>query len=237
MNESQCPFPHAGATLDLNDLPPRIAKLPQHRGFPVPWFVGQVDGEYDFRLVGPGKFWEAVRQKKCWICGERLGQWISFVIGPMCGVTHTSAEPPSHRLCARFAALHCPFLTRPKMKRREDEVTQSATPAAGVSLDRNPGVCAIWTVRDYTVFRDHNGRPLIDIGEAVEVEWYACGRPATRAEVQASIDSGLPFLRELCDTEDTPEECTASHAELDRRLAGLQILLPGAAPEPEEQAS
>jgi hypothetical protein len=56
---------------DLPDIPARMRALPVARGFPVPWFVGQVHDAYDFRLIGEGKLAQAVRERRCWVC--RMG--------------------------------------------------------------------------------------------------------------------------------------------------------------------
>src|SRR6202011_6089326 len=65
--------------------------------------------------------------------------------------------------------------------------------APGFALSRNPGVAMLWITRQFEVFRVDNGY-LIQMGEPESVEWLACGRTATRAEVLASIESGLPNL-------------------------------------------
>lgn len=219
---SSCPFPHAGPPADV---PARIAKLPVLRGFPVPWFVAMVDGEHDFRIMDPLKIRRAVKHKLCWVCGEKMGKFMSFVLGPMCGVTRTNSEPPSHRECAEYSVKHCPFLTRPNMKRREDEVTAQAI-SAGELIRRNPGCSAVWTVRSYSIFGDGNGGLLFNVGSPEFVSWYAQGRAATRAEVQASIDSGLVFLRDMCEQEDTPEKKAGAFAELLGSVQALQPYLP-----------
>ncbi len=69
--------------------------------------------------------------------------------------------------------------------------------APGIALARNPGVAMLWRTRQFEVFDDGRGGKLIQMGEPVGVDWLACGRPATRAEVLASIDSGLPNLEAL----------------------------------------
>lgn len=224
---SRCPFGH-GATITPPAMPERIAKLPTLRGFPVPWFVAKVNGEFDFRIIDHRKLVQATREKLCWVCGEKLGRFKSFVIGPMSGVNRTNAEPPSHRECAEYAARHCPFLTRPNMKRREDEITAQGV-SSGLAIKRNPGCCAVWTVTDYQLFSDRRGGVLFDIGEPLEVEWFAEGRNATRAEVAASIDSGIHLLREICDTESTPEGRAEAHALLSAMRERLERLLPGLA--------
>jgi ferredoxin len=193
----------------------------------VPWFVDKVDGEYDFRIMDGEKLRRAVKLKLCWVCGDALGRHKAFVIGPMCGVNRTNGEPPSHVECAQFAARHCPFLSRPHMKRREDDLTrENAGNCAGIGLTRNPGACGVWVVKDYALFPDGKGRFLFNIGIPERVEWYAEGRAATRAEVLASIQSGEPLLREQCEKEATPQRQIEAHEHLTELIAQLLPLLP-----------
>jgi hypothetical protein len=192
---------------ELGDPPARIAKLPlDRRGYPVPWFVSIVNGEPEFRAMDPAKWRLAVRERRCWVCGERLGAYLAFVLGPMCGITRTSAEPPSHRDCARWSAEHCPFLSRPHMVRREDAWTEAQSDTvAGIGLKRNPGVTLIWMTRRYTLFADDKGRPLIRVGAPLEVIWICEGRTATRAEVAASVAGGYPSLLAPAEAQDREE--------------------------------
>ena len=119
-----------------------------------------------------------------------------FVLGPMCGITRTTSEPPCHRECARWSAKYCPFLSRPHMGRRDDEalVAQGAIKGYGMPIERNPGVALLWAARNYRTFKPEGGGRLITVGEPTAWEWWAEGRPATREEVERSIASGLPFL-------------------------------------------
>lgn len=185
--------------------PPRIAALrTDHRGYPVPWFVADIDGKPDFRVIAPGKIQEALHGCKCWICGGQVGKFVAFVIGPMCAINRVSAEPPSHRDCAEYAAKACPFLSMPKMKRREDGLPEEAIDPAGVMIKRNPGVTLVWITTKYNVFTDGRGGMLFEVGEPTETQWYAHGRPATREEVEDSIASGMPQLVEAA-KQDGPE--------------------------------
>jgi hypothetical protein len=167
------------------------------RGYVVPWFVDWVDGKPEFRAMDPKKFVRAIREKLCWVCGEKLGIHITFVAGPMCGINRTVSEPPSHHDCALWSALNCPFLSNPRMVRREDglapEVLESM---AGVGLKRNPGVVLLWNSRTFETWNPGNGY-LIQMGEPESVEWYAEGRVATREEIIESIESGLPNLERI----------------------------------------
>lgn len=206
--------------------PQRIAALPidPQRGVPVPWFVAWIDGKPDFRVIGTDRLATAIRFNRCWICGEERGRFGSFVIGPMCAVNRTSAEPPSHRDCAIYAAITCPFLTRPSMRRREAGMPVGTCPAAGTGIKRNPGVALVWTTRDWKWFEVGNG-VLCQLGDPTETLWYAEGRSATRAEVDESIETGLPLLREECDREE-PRRRGDAHRQLDAYIARAAKYLP-----------
>jgi hypothetical protein len=170
------------------------------RGYPVPRFVEWIDGKPDFRVMDADYLRRAVRMKLCWLCGEPLGKFSTFCIGPMCAVNRTSAEPPCHSDCATFAAMVYPFLTLPKAERREANLPKDGIAPAGIMLKRNPGVVLLWTTSSYKIFQHGNGI-LFEIGPPTQVHWYARGRPATRDEVMESINSGLPILAEMAAAE------------------------------------
>lgn len=182
---------------DLPPLPPRFQALPlDERGYPVPWFVAWIDGQPDFRVVRENGIAIAHNEKRCWLCGEKRGRFGAFVIGPMCAVNRVSSEPPSHLDCAQFAATACPFLTRPMAKRNERDMPDETKAAAGEMIKRNPGVALVWVTERYDAFRAPGG-VLFQLGDPHDVFWYAHGRAATRQEVLASIDSGLPLLNDM----------------------------------------
>jgi hypothetical protein len=206
---------------ELPALPARIAALPvDARGYPVPWFVAWLDGKPEFRAMDPQKLRLAVRERRCWVCGETLDRVMTFVIGPMCTVNRVSAEPPSHRECAEFSARACPFLTRPHMVRREAGLPDGCQDAPGLAIKRNPGVVCLWDTVKYTLLHELNG-VLFRIGDPRRVSWYAEGREATREEVLASMESGLPALSNMA-------EAQGPHAvaELRRMHAAAQRHLP-----------
>lgn len=185
---------------DLEPLPPRLRRLPlDARGYPVPWFVAWVPGPDgndvpEFRASDARKFRRAVKERLCWVCGEMLGRWLAFPIGPMCAITRTISEPPSHRECAEWSIRNCPFLSQPAMVRREENLPADAVAPGGHGLKRNPGVIGLWITRSYEVWNDGNGKPLITVGDPSDVTWWREGRRATRAEVDASVRGGLPIL-------------------------------------------
>ncbi len=183
----------------LPEVPERMRHLPvDDRQYPVPYFVAWVNGKPEFRIADNQKWIKCVRNRHCWVCGEVVGTHMTFVIGPMCAVNRTTSEPPCHLDCAIFSAIACPFLTLPKAQRRDANMPADTAEPAGVMLTRNPGVTCLWTTRSYKIFQAGNG-PLFQIGEPTWVRWYSQKRAATRTEVLASIDSGMPALREMAD--------------------------------------
>jgi hypothetical protein len=203
----------------LPERPPRIAKLPlDARGFPIPWFVARVPGDGDtpdFRVADPEKQLRALTQRRCWVCGDVLGRYLAFVIGPMCAINRLSAEPPEHSACALYCVLACPFLSNPAMLRRENDLPADASSPGGEMICRNPGVSLIWVtreVRPFSVTRPGGGRSVMfRLGDPAETYWFREGRRATRAEVLESIETGLPALQ-LMATQEGPE----AEAALDR---------------------
>jgi hypothetical protein len=178
------------------EIPERMRRLPiSDEGYPIPWFVPFVEGKPEFRAMDSGKLAIAVRLKRCWLCGQPLGAHQTFTIGPMCAVNRNNAEPPSHHACAGYGARACPFLTQPRMRRNEKDKPEGHI--AGHGLQRNPGVAMLWTTRSYKVWRPPGGGVLFSLGDPDKVEYFAEGRKATRAEILASMESGLPLLRDV----------------------------------------
>jgi hypothetical protein len=61
---------------ELEALPSRMLSLPvDDRGYVVPWFVDWIDGKPEFRAMNPEKWIRAIKNKLCWVCGERLDVW------------------------------------------------------------------------------------------------------------------------------------------------------------------
>jgi|SRR5215471_139303 len=211
------------ADLDWAALPERMRALPiSDRGYPVPWFVEWVDGVPEFRAMDTRKWVRAVKEKLCWVCGQPLGAYLAFVIGPMCGINRTTSEPPCHRDCAEWSAKNCPFLSRPHMVRRENDLPEGVLDPAGMHIPRNPGVMLIWITRSYKPFkaglRSDQFDYLIEIGDPVELEFWTEGRRATPEEVERSVETGLPALEEVARMEHGGERALAQKVEAFRRL-------------------
>jgi hypothetical protein len=107
------------------------------------------------------------------------------------------------------------------MVRRENDLPPEVVPPPGEGLTRNPGVTALWITRDFTVFHDHNRRPLLTVGAPLEVAWFAEGRIAARAEIDRSVAGGLPALEALAKADGE-----AGEKALREQIADFQKLLP-----------
>lgn len=208
----------------LPEMPPTIAALRRDdRGYPVPAFVAWVDGKPEFRAADSRFMVRAIREKLCWVCGTTLDpKGHCFVIGPMCSVTHTTAEPPCHAECAEFSAMACPFLSKPAAVRREANMPEGAVDPAGDMIRRNPGVTCLWYCKGYSLFNDGRGGTLIEIPNPSKVRWWSQGRMATREEILESITSGLPLLECKADSQ-------ASKDELRRMVDRAMKFVPAAA--------
>jgi hypothetical protein len=227
---SECPHHALRQGLPI-DMPLGIAALPRdERGYPVPYFVQWIDGKPDFRIIDPSKIRACKLASLCWVCGKPLGDLFAFVIGPMCAINRTSAEPPSHIDCARWSVRACPFLTKPQMKRREDELTeQYEDNVPGFGLKRNPEVSMVWETNFYELFQDGRGGELVKIGPPESISYWKEGRLATREEILHSIETGIPLLAEACDLEETPELRAEAHAALrEKTEEAIRTLLPAA---------
>lgn len=208
----------------LPPVPARMSHLPvDARGYPVPWFVEWIDDKPDFRVADSRKLVRCVKERRCWICGEPLGAFKPFCIGPMCAINRTIAEPPQHKECAIFSAVACPFMTLPRAQRRESNLPAEIKEPPGVMIRRNPGAVCVWTTRSFHLFRDDKGGPLFRLGEPVEVLWFAHGRTATREEVSESIRTGLPILQGLAEAQGI-----AAIKHLMRSITVAMALLPAA---------
>ena len=174
----------------LPPRPPRIAALPlDARGYPIPWFVAIVGGIPDFRVADARKLVRAIKENRCWICGQPLGQFKAVPVGPLGVINRISAEAPCHRDCAEYALVVCPFLLNPSARRREADLPDDIGHAGHLVPD-NPGVMALWVAREFPVLHPPGGGVLFGLRTPAEVIWWTQGRLATRGEVAvASVES------------------------------------------------
>ena len=203
----------------LPPLPERMRALPlSDKGYPVPYFASVINGQPNFTLADPHKWTRCIEQDRCWICGQPLGVFKVFVIGPMAAMNRISGEPPSHLDCAEYAAAACPFLLYPKAKRRElaDDIPQEPPP--GEPVMHNPGTMVLWTTKQMRV---RPGRvSVIHLGDPTTTQWFTEGRHATREQAEAAVDAAEADLAAMCDNDPVQLDL------LSARVNALRKLLP-----------
>jgi hypothetical protein len=207
-------------------MPANIARLPTcpQRKVPVPWFVDwdPLDPTCppvpDFRIADVRKMGRAHREQLCWICGQQLAGRRAFVIGPMCACNRISSEPPSHVACADYAAMVCPFLAMPHMRRRDSSERMIASgkghAPAGIGHDRNPGVCIVWETHSYALQYEPNG-VLFKVGHPLQLRWMTRGRLATRDEAAVALVAGVQEVTFPMAVAQGPEAVAALQVMLD----------------------
>lgn len=201
------------------DLPDRMAHLPvDDRGFPVPWFVPWKDGKPIFPAMDHAKWISAIRANHCWVCGGQLGRFKFHVIGPMGLINGVSAEPPSHRECANFAARHCPYIANPRMGRVPAE-KHGTVDHPGTMDQGNPGVwCVIECQGPVQLV---SGKQLIKVAPIANVDWWAMGRKASPEEARAGFEERAELLSGYAAREPRQEQIA-----LARRIADARDWLP-----------
>lgn len=209
----------------LDPLPRHMIGLPEdERGYPIPWFVPFIENAEgvkipEFRVMDTKKWVIAIRERCCWVCGLRLGRHLTFPIGPMCAINNITSEPPAHYDCALWSVRNCPFLSRPKMIRREGALPPAVDPTktiGGIALLRNPEVTVLWTTQEYRAQADGRGGHLLHFGEAEHVEWWRERNKATQQECFDAIQNGLAAA--LASLPEIPND--AECAEFHRRALG-----------------
>jgi hypothetical protein len=131
-----------------------------------------------------------------------------------------SSEPPSHRDCAEYAVKACPFLAQPKMRRNEKDMP-AGTVMGGVGIMHNPGAILIWITKSFRPISDGRGGTLFEVGPPLETFWYTEGRTASRDEIEAAINKGLPLLRQVAE-----QDGIGGKIELEKRYSAALKLLP-----------
>jgi hypothetical protein len=209
--------------LDTVAMPARIKALPKDdRGYPVPYFVTWRGKTPSFPEVDTRKLARCVRFKLCWICGQQLGAFKAFVVGPMCVINRISSEPPSHRDCAIYALRVCPFLVNPRMRRVPfDGNDERRIKPPGIMVERNPGTCVQWMTTSWQFHNAPNGK-LFAMNEPTEIVWWHEGREATAQQAADAFTDGAQLLLEVAHR----EAGEAGVVEITQAIAKARQLLP-----------
>lgn len=173
------------------------------RKLPIPWFVSMVDGKPEFRLADGRKLWQAIRGDQCWVCGKKLKNTVVFVTGPTGAINRITSEPPSHRECAEYSVKACPFLSRPKMVRREDGLPEGTVEAPGLVIKENPGISCLWFCGQFKIRQFPDGI-LFSLPDPFRADWWSEGRKATRLDVIESLNTAYAAIEPVA-AKESPE--------------------------------
>jgi hypothetical protein len=157
-------------------IPRRLPSRPRDpRGFAISWFsLILPDGSARISVNDSAKRSRALAHRLCWTCGQPLGRFVSFVLGPVQTLSRITTELPSHRECILLCAARLPISG------------QSATRAFGRAvlellcgyrspLPDNPGLHALWVTRTYQPEPTPRDARIIRIGEPESVTWRRGG--------------------------------------------------------------
>lgn len=160
-------------------LPDRMKQLPVSRslGLPIPWYADIVDGEPEL-IHALARVGSAIDKQTCWICGQKLGQFIAFTMYPLITIewAWNVRYPPAHKECAIYCA---------------------RVPLSPLL----PPVALVWICKGYKVrhsVAEFVGTSItITPDPLIEGYWYTQGRTATRIEIEAEIAARVLSLQEF----------------------------------------
>lgn len=98
--------------MDASEWPPRIQRMPRHRGLPRLYTAIEVDGVVDFATTDMARWMECIRTGRCGVCGFFIHSTRRFAIGgPESKGQKAFFDPPMHRECAEWSFDNCPYMT------------------------------------------------------------------------------------------------------------------------------
>lgn len=167
------------------EMPERLRRRPQFKGYPVPYIVLiRPDGTPDFRVANEERRDEVIGRRLCHLCGEPLGWWIAFIGGPSAIAQRLFYDPAMHPECARYAVVACPFLRGDTDYAPVDQVA-AVNAKAGIDgkvvaiageMRVPEGRVGILLTRNYRVAVHPGGETYVLADPPKAVEWYQ--RPA-----------------------------------------------------------
>lgn len=121
------------------DIPKELSHLKiDSRGYPIPYFVSEINGKPEFRFIKPERLEMIIEKKLCHICGKKLPtDFFYFISGPVGLQNRVSTDAAMHRLCAEFSLRACPHLYLQKADRRDnDELAETIDKSQAILLDK-----------------------------------------------------------------------------------------------------
>lgn len=146
-------------------IPERLQKRPVGRdGKIIPWYAGDDPDSFDMGKTFPGRIQESIDHRSCFMCGDELGEYQSFMLTPEMTISRFSFDAPAHPNCVELI-----------VHQRWD-------------FD---GICAIWTSKNPIAVCNPIGpivAPGFYIGDPTAVTWYNRLGKASRQEIIDELD-------------------------------------------------
>lgn len=214
--------------IDLNNLPERMRSLPIQNGYPVPWFVPNVNGVYDFRLVDGAKLLPTIQRELCYVCGQKLGAHRTFIMGPISVINRVVPEPPSHPDCAEWSVKACPYLAYKQEAGRDGKPDGTTPNPTGFGINFHPKTYCVWVTKSYRIqkiqpdaSRNIHGGVLFHVGDPTQTIWYRESRLATRSEVLEDLEKAYELLKLM-----VPASSEAEINRITRRYEAAKTIAP-----------
>lgn len=108
------------------------------RGYPIPYFVSEINGKPEFRFIQPERLEMIISRKVCHICGKKLpDDFFYFISGPMGLQNRISTDAAMHRVCAEFSLRACPHMYLQRAERRDnDELAKTIDKERAIIVDK-----------------------------------------------------------------------------------------------------
>lgn len=149
------------------EMPASPARCPMDpkRKLPIPVVSNFIDDDgvasWNFSAMNARIALQMAQQRRCGVCGESIGYWVTFLGGPDSAKRRAYPEPPLHIECAEASLGLCPYLrNRNTPRSREKRTGPVGTLRPGNSPTRTMDKVIIYITRRYEVFTDPTGRTL-----------------------------------------------------------------------------
>ncbi|WP_124296438.1 hypothetical protein [Acetobacter pasteurianus] len=131
-------------------IPERMRHLPiMENGMPLPTFASEAKTILPLNQHTASARLSAMANRRCYICGDKLPDLVSFIGGPDEAMSKLYLSPPVHPECADFILQACP------------EISDALAPG-------NPGFFAVSTTANYEYDAE---KGVFLISDAEEVWW------------------------------------------------------------------
>lgn len=106
------------------EIPKELAHLKKDgRGYPIPFFVHEVNCEPEFRFLSYERQKMILDCRLCGICGKPLSDDDTYFIGgPLTLQNFLSTDAGMHKVCAEFSLKACPHMFHRKAQRRDNDL-------------------------------------------------------------------------------------------------------------------